>query len=101
MPETAEDPPARGARSVSAPGAGRGRPDTPTGLARPPQPGRLSPSRRCFEHQRWFGAAQRFRSGIEGRISQLRRARRLNRCLNHGWSGARRIARAHLQSGQL
>jgi len=55
-----------------------------------PQPGRPSPRRRRFEHQRWFRAAQRFRSGIEGRISQLRRARRLNRCLNHGWSGFER-----------
>ncbi|MCL5994780.1 MAG: ISNCY family transposase [Chloroflexi bacterium] len=55
-----------------------------------PQPGHKSARRRRYERQRWFRAAQRFRNGIEGRISQLRRARRLNRCLNHGWSGFER-----------
>lgn len=55
-----------------------------------PQPGHPSARRRCRERQPWFRAAQRFRAGIEGRISQLRRARGLHRCLNHGWSGFER-----------
>lgn len=55
-----------------------------------PKPGRLSARRRRRERQTWFRAAQRFRSGIEGRISQLRRARGLTRCLNHGELGMER-----------
>ncbi len=48
-----------------------------------PKPGHNTARRRRYEKQRWFRAARRFRAGIEGRISQLRRARRLGRCLNH------------------
>ena len=55
-----------------------------------PKPGYKSDERKDFEHQSWFRAAQRFRNGIEGRISQLRRARRLDRCLNVGLSGFQR-----------
>ena len=49
-----------------------------------PQPGYKTNRRRRYEKQPWFRAAQRFRNGIEGRISQLRRARGLDRCLAHG-----------------
>jgi len=55
-----------------------------------PQPGHTTARRRRYERQPWFRAARRFRAGIEGRISQLRRARRLGRCLNHGQSGLER-----------
>jgi len=55
-----------------------------------PQPGHKTPRRRRQEKQPWFRAAQRFRNGIEGRISQLRRARHLDRCLNHGELGLER-----------
>jgi IS5 family transposase len=55
-----------------------------------PQPGYKSDRRRQHEHQPWFRAAQRFRNGIEGRISQLRRARHLDRCLAHGEEGMQR-----------
>jgi transposase, IS5 family len=55
-----------------------------------PQPGYKSDQRRNHEHQPWFRAAQRFRNGIEGRISQLRRARHLDRCLAHGEVGMER-----------
>jgi IS5 family transposase len=55
-----------------------------------PKPGFKSARRRRREHQPWFRAARRFRNGIEGRISQLRRARGLNRCLNHGLAGMER-----------
>lgn len=55
-----------------------------------PQPGHKTKRRQRHEQQPWFRAAQRFRNGIEGRISQLRRARRLDRCLNHGEAGLER-----------
>jgi len=55
-----------------------------------PQPGYKSDLRRQHESQPWFRAAQRFRNGIEGRISQLRRARHLDRCLAHGEQGMER-----------
>lgn len=55
-----------------------------------PKPGHKTARRRRYEKQRWFRAARRFRAGIEGRISQLRRARRLGRCLNHGVAGLER-----------
>jgi len=55
-----------------------------------PQPGYKAKRRQRRERQTWFRAAQRFRNGIEGRISHLRRARRLNRCLNHGLLGLER-----------
>ncbi len=54
------------------------------------QPGHKTQTRCEHERQPWFRAAQRFRNGIEGRISQLRRARRLDRCLNHGELGMER-----------
>jgi IS5 family transposase len=55
-----------------------------------PQPGYKSARRKQRERQPWYRAARRFRNGIEGRISHLRRARRLDRCLNHGWDGLER-----------
>jgi IS5 family transposase len=55
-----------------------------------PQPGYKTNRRRQHEKQPWFRAAQRFRNGIEGRISQLRRARHLDRCLAHGPQGMER-----------
>jgi transposase, IS5 family len=74
-----------------------------------PKPGHKTARRRRYERQRWFRAARRFRAGIEGRtpapspqrpwalgqavrcrVSQLRRARRLGHCLNHGVAGLER-----------
>jgi IS5 family transposase len=52
-----------------------------------PRPGYKTKRRQRRERQPWFRAAQRFRNGIEGRISHLRRARGLTRCLNHGLLG--------------
>jgi IS5 family transposase len=60
----------------------KGNPDeAPLLLPSLPQPGYKSDQRRNHEREPWFRAAQRFRNGIEGRISQLRRARHLDRCL--------------------
>ena len=52
-----------------------------------PQKGKLSTQRRRHEHQRWFRRGFRFRAGIEGRISVLRRRFGLARCLEHGAAG--------------
>ena len=55
-----------------------------------PQPGAKSDERQAYEAQPWFRAALRFRAGIDGRISSLKRARHLNRCPNRGESGVER-----------
>jgi len=55
-----------------------------------PKPGALSPRRRAFERQRGFRRAYRFRAGIEGRISVLKRRFGLGRCRYHGRNGMER-----------
>jgi transposase, IS5 family len=55
-----------------------------------PQPGHKDEARQAHEAQPWFRAALRFRAGIEGRISHLRRARQLDRCRNRGEVGLER-----------
>ena len=55
-----------------------------------PQPGHKDAARQAHETQPWFKAALRFRTGIEGRISGLRRARGLDRCRNRGEPGLER-----------
>ena len=52
-----------------------------------PQPGAKSVTRRCYERQRWFRKAHRFRAGVEGRISVLKRRGSLGRCRDHGERG--------------
>lgn len=55
-----------------------------------PKPGAKSRAQERREAQPWFKAVLRWRNGIEGRISQLRRARGLDRCLNRGEAGMER-----------
>jgi IS5 family transposase len=55
-----------------------------------PQPGAKRGRRKRREAQRWFRAALRFRAGIEGRISSLKRARQMDRCRNRGEDGLAR-----------
>lgn len=55
-----------------------------------PPPGAKSARRKRREAQRWFRAALRFRAGIEGRISGLKRARQMDRCHNRGETGLER-----------
>lgn len=55
-----------------------------------PKPGAKSRARQRLEDQPWFKAVRRWRSGVEGRISGLRRARGLDHCLNHGDTGMER-----------
>jgi len=58
-----------------------------------PKRGKKSKERTEYEKQRWFKAGHRFRAGIEGTISVLKRRHGLNRCRNRGdnaferWNG--------------
>lgn len=52
-----------------------------------PRKGAVSPDRRRVERQRWFREAQRWRAGMEGRISVCKRRGRLGRCRNRGQRG--------------
>ena len=55
-----------------------------------PKRGTQDAERLAYEAQPWFKAALRFRAGIEGRISGLKRARGLDRCRNKSESGMER-----------
>jgi len=52
-----------------------------------PYAGKAPPERRKQERERWFVRGYRFRAGIEGRISVLKRRYGLGRCLAHGEEG--------------
>lgn len=47
--------------------------------------GRRTEEETAIEHDPLFRHAQRFRAGVEGTISFLKRVLRLGRCLNKGW----------------
>jgi transposase, IS5 family len=55
-----------------------------------PKPGAKSAKRIAHEQQRWFRRGHNWRSGIEGRISGLKRRHRLDRCRYHGPDGMER-----------
>ena len=55
-----------------------------------PKPGRCSAQRRAWEQRPAFRRAARFRAGIEGRISVLKRGFGLRRCPYHGLAGLER-----------
>lgn len=55
-----------------------------------PKRGYKSQERRDHEHQDWFVQGRKWHAGVEGRISVLKRAHGLGRCLNHGYSGFQR-----------
>ncbi len=55
-----------------------------------PQTGQRTAEREAHEKQRWFKKGQRFRNGIEGRISVVKRTVQLKRCPYHGWDGFER-----------
>jgi IS5 family transposase len=55
-----------------------------------PKPGAKSAARRAYEAQRWFKRGRRWRAGIEGRISGLKRRYGLDRCRYHGDDGMER-----------
>jgi IS5 family transposase len=55
-----------------------------------PKPGAKSPERIAHEQQPWFRRGHNWRSGIEGRISGLKRGQKLERCRYHGSAGMER-----------
>lgn len=55
-----------------------------------PQTGQRTAEREAHEKQRWFKQGQRFRNGIEGRISVVKRTVQLRRCPYHGLDGFER-----------
>jgi IS5 family transposase len=55
-----------------------------------PKPGTKSAKRLAHEQQRWFRRGHNWRSGIEGRISGLKRRHKLDRCRYHGTAGMER-----------
>jgi transposase, IS5 family len=55
-----------------------------------PKPGAKSAKRVAHERQRWFRRGHNWRSGIEGRISGLKRRHQLDRCRYHGPEGMER-----------
>ena len=52
-----------------------------------PKAGKKSTERKQHERQRWFKRARRFRAGIEGRISVMKRREYLGRCRDRGEEG--------------
>ena len=52
-----------------------------------PKAGHRSQERQELEHQDWFVRGRNWHAGVEGRISVLKRAHGLGRCLNHGLTG--------------
>jgi IS5 family transposase len=52
-----------------------------------PKKGAKNGERRCHERQGWFRRARRFRAGIEGRISVMKRRGYLGRCREKGEEG--------------
>jgi len=55
-----------------------------------PKPGAKSAQRIAHEQQRWFRRGHDWRSGLEGRISGLKRRHKLDRCRYHGDAGMER-----------
>jgi IS5 family transposase len=52
-----------------------------------PKRGYRSKARWKHEHKAWYGKGRHWHAGVEGRISVLKRAHGLGRCLAHGLSG--------------
>ncbi len=52
-----------------------------------PKRGYRSKTRLKHEHKAWFVKGRHWHAGVEGRISVLKRAHGLGRCLNHGETG--------------
>jgi transposase, IS5 family len=66
-----------------------------------PQAGRPSRHRQEHERQPWFRRGFRFRAGIEGRISVLKRGYELGRCRDHGDQGLGRWVGWGVVTGNL
>jgi IS5 family transposase len=66
-----------------------------------PKPGAKSEERRHYEQQGWFRRAQKFRTGIEGRISVCKRRGALGRCRDKGEEGYERWVGLGIASANL
>lgn len=55
-----------------------------------PKPGYKSKQRKTLESRKWFVSGRKWHAGVEGRISVLKRAHGLERCLDHGENGFHR-----------
>lgn len=66
-----------------------------------PKPGYKSAEREEKEREGWFRRAQRFRAGIEGRISVLKRRGELGRCREKGEEGYERWVGTGIVSANL
>jgi IS5 family transposase len=66
-----------------------------------PKGGYRSKKRREYENQEWFILGRCWHAGVEGRISVLKRAHGLRRCLNHGSPGFERWVGWGIITGNL
>lgn len=66
-----------------------------------PKRGYKSKQRRDHESQEWFVQGRKWHAGVEGRISVLKRAHGLGRCLNHGLPGFERWIGWSIIAGNL
>ena len=55
-----------------------------------PKPGYKSKQRKMLESRKCFVSGRKWYAGVEGRISVLKRAHGLQRCLDHGENGFHR-----------
>jgi transposase, IS5 family len=67
----------------------------------PQRGGRKTPQRAAYEKSRRFKHAQKFRAGIEGRISVLARGRGMKRCLLRGRDGFEMLVGAAVLANNL
>jgi len=66
-----------------------------------PKPGYRSKTRLQHEHKAWFVKGRHWHAGVEGRISVLKRAHNLGRCLAHGLTGFHRWVAWGVIAGNL
>jgi len=66
-----------------------------------PKPGYKSKQRKTLESRKWFVNGRKWQAGVEGRISVLKRAHGLFRCLDHGELGFHRWVGWGIIAGNL
>jgi IS5 family transposase len=66
-----------------------------------PKPGYKSKQRKTLERRKWFVNGRKWHAGVEGRISVLKRAHGLERCLDHGEHGFHRWVGWGIIAGNL
>jgi len=66
-----------------------------------PKPGYKSKQRKTLERRKWFVSGRKWHAGVEGRISVLKRAHGLERCLDHGEHGFHRWVGWGIIAGNL